>query len=129
MPTPKSAASLPTQCDVWPGNVLSLRALNRALLARQFLLRRAQLSAAETIAHLVGMQAQAPNPPYVGLWTRLDGFRHEELSGLIQNRGAVRIALMRSTIHLVTAEDCLFLRPLLQSVLDRGLAGNYGRRL
>src|SRR3954452_19130935 len=102
--------------------VLTPRELNRATLARQMLLRRQQLPALEMIAHLVGMQAQAPNPPYVGLWTRLDGFRHEELSGSIQNRGAVRIALMRSTIHLVTADDCLFLRPLLQPVLDRGLA-------
>jgi hypothetical protein len=111
------------------GPVLSQRALNRALLERQFLLRRAELSALEAIEHLVGLQAQAPNPPYVGLWTRLKGFRHEELSQLIQDRRAVRIALMRSTIHLVSARDCLALRPSLQPVLDRGLKVTYGRRL
>src|SRR2546430_6406333 len=31
-----------------------------------------------------------------------------------------RSALMRSTIHLVSARDCLQLRPLVQTVLDRG---------
>src|SRR5690606_7698631 len=91
------------------GEVLDRRALNRALLERQLLLRRVELSAADAIEHLVGLQAQAPNPPYVALWTRLANFHPNELAGLLTGRRAVRIALMRSTIHLVTARDCLAL--------------------
>ncbi|HEV2734795.1 MAG TPA: winged helix DNA-binding domain-containing protein [Longimicrobiaceae bacterium] len=111
------------------GEVLGRRVLNRALLARQGLLRRWTVPPAEAVERLVGMQAQAPDPPYVGLWTRLEGFRPEELSRLVEQRAVVRIALMRSTIHLVTARDGLALRPLLQPVLDRAFRGAYGRRL
>ena len=110
-------------------SVLSKKALNRALLERQLLLRRSKLSVLEAINHLVGFQAQAPNPPYYGLWTRLEGFRQEQLTQLMIDRQVVRIALMRATIHLVTAEDCLMLRPLLQSVLERGLKGAFGKQL
>ncbi|MEU9834020.1 winged helix DNA-binding domain-containing protein [Streptosporangium sp. NPDC048047] len=109
--------------------VLGVRALNRATLERQLLLRRSPLTALEAVRHLYGMQAQAPDPPYVGLWSRLAGFTHEELSDLLRERRVVRLALMRSTIHLVAAEDCLALRPLLQPVLDRVLRGPVGRRL
>ncbi len=101
--------------------ILSLRALNRATLARQLLLARSEMSALDAIEHLVGMQAQAPFAPYYGLWSRLDGFTGDELSGLLADRKAVRIVLMRGTIHLVSAADCHRLRPLVQPVLDRGL--------
>ena len=99
--------------------VLSQRALNRALLARQHLLRRRKAAAADEIEHLVGMQAQVPNSPYVGLWTRLEGFQPHELADLINTRRAVRLGLMRNTIHLVTARDSLAQRPLYQSLFDR----------
>ena len=103
--------------------ILSQRALNRALLARQLLLRRSPLPVPDALEHLVGLQAQAPYAPYVGLWTRLEAFRHDDLARLIVDRQAVRIALMRSTIHLVTARDCMALRPVVQPVLDRVLKG------
>jgi Winged helix DNA-binding domain len=106
------------------GDVLGPRALNRALLERQMLLRRSELSAFDAIEHLVGMQAQSPLAPYVGLWTRLEGFEPDELVRLMNEREVVRIALMRNTVHLVTAEDCLTLRPLTQVIFDRDLRVN-----
>jgi hypothetical protein len=126
-------------------DVLSTRALNRALLARQLLLRREQRPPApaaqppagggpgnrviETVEHLIGLQAQAPFPPYYGLWSRLEEFQPDELACLLTSRQVVRIALMRGTIHLVSAADCVFLRPLLQPVLDRALATTFSRDL
>ena len=80
------ARGSPTQIDKsLPPKILSQRALNRALLARQHLLQRRKASAADEIEHLVGMQAQVPNSPYVGLWTRLDGFKPDQLADLISN--------------------------------------------
>jgi hypothetical protein len=113
------------------GDVLGPRALNRALLARQMLLERGPFGAAEAIERLVGMQAQAPGAPYVGLWTRLRDFRPDDLAQLMLERRAVRIALMRGTVHLVTARDALTLRPLVQPVFDRELRVNssYARGL
>ncbi len=98
-----------------------MRALNRALLERQLLSRRRKMSVGKALEHLVGMQAQVPDSPYLGLWSRLAEFRAEDLSKLIVGRSAVRLALMRSTIHLVTARDCLALRPVLQEVQSRSL--------
>ncbi|GJF34043.1 hypothetical protein KNE206_67430 [Kitasatospora sp. NE20-6] len=109
---------------------LSSRALGRALLARQHLLARSPLDAAAMVEHLVGLQAQAaPEPPYLGLLSRIEGFHPTQLSALLESRQAVRIALQRGTIHLVTARDCLTLRPLLQPVHDRWLRGSYAKRL
>jgi hypothetical protein len=112
-----------------PAEVLSRRALNRALLARQYLLTREPGDVLAMVEHLVGLQAQAPFPPYYGLLARLDGFQPEELARLLVSRDVVRIALMRGTIHLVSADDALFLRPLVQPVLDRGLTSNWAKRL
>ncbi len=102
--------------------VLDARALGRATLARQLLLRRSELSPLDAVRHLVGMQAQVPLNPYLGLWSRLDGFQPDDLGRLLVDREVVRIVVMRGTIHLVTADDGLLLRPLVQPVLDAELA-------
>ena len=101
---------------------LGPRALGRATLARQLLLHRAELSPRDAAERLVGLQAQVPRDPYVALRARLEGFRPESLSALLLERTVVRTVVMRGTIHLVTAEDCLRLRPLMQPVLDAELA-------
>jgi hypothetical protein len=93
------------------------------------LLERQQLPAVAAIEHLVGLQAQTPNAPYLGLWSRLEGFDPAELATLVADRQVVRLALMRSTVHSVSAADCLALRPLFQPVMVRGLLGNFGRQL
>jgi hypothetical protein len=106
---------------------LCLRALNRATLERQMLLRRWKAPMLEAIERLVGLQAQTPHSWYHGLWARLESFKPENLAELLINRQVVRIALMRSTIHLVTARDCLELRPLMQPVIERSTKGAFGR--
>ncbi|MFJ7077224.1 winged helix DNA-binding domain-containing protein [Streptomyces sp. NPDC098781] len=106
--------------------VLSTRALNRATLDRQLLLRRSPMSALAAVEHLVGLQAQEVKPPYYALAARLDGFTPEALSGPLADRSAVRIVTMRSTIHLHTADDSLTLRPLVQPARDREI--NYFRK-
>lgn len=107
-----------------------MRALNRALLARQMLLDRRSLSPLEALERLVGLQAQEPQAPYVALWSRLADFKPEQLSELISGRTAVRAALMRSTLHLVTTRDWHWLRPLMGQVLARQFrGGNFGKLL
>ena len=99
--------------------VLSPRALNRATLARQLLLRRSPLSVPEAVTHLVGLQGQEVRPPYYALAARLDGFTPEALSEPLGDRSLVRMVTMRSTIHLHTAADGLTLRPLVQPARER----------
>ena len=109
--------------------VLSQRALNRALMQRQGLLERSPATALETIERLVGMQAQEPEDPYVGLWTRLADFDPEALSALLADGRAVRAQLMRSTIHLVSARDCLAFHPLTRTILARVFKSPWSTRM
>src|SRR5918997_1322337 len=109
--------------------ILGRRELNRALLERQFLLRRVDLPAREAVEHLVGLQAQSVPPTYYALWSRLEGFDPHELGRMLTDREAVRMTLMRGTVHLVTVRDALLLRPLVQSVIERGHNGVFGRRM
>jgi hypothetical protein len=111
------SSSLPT---------LDRRALNRALLARQWLLEPRRATALEAIEQLVGLQAQDVKAPYFQLFPRLAGFDPAELSSLLEARAAVRIALMRGTIHLVSARDAHLLRPLVQPGITRATEGNWG---
>jgi Winged helix DNA-binding domain len=112
-----------------PEQVLSPRALNRALLERQGLLERGGASVLETVERLVGMQAQVPENPYVALWSRLEGFRPEALSELIEERELVRAGLWRSTLHLVSARDCVAIHPLTLPVLAKTFRSPFGSGL
>jgi hypothetical protein len=110
-----------------PADVLDPRRLNRTLLQRQGLLERSDGNAADMIERLVGMQAQVPANPYLALFSRVTGFRPEELSELIADRRAVRAQLMRATIHLVTARDCRALHPVTRPVLARTFMSQFGK--
>ncbi|MFE7776249.1 winged helix DNA-binding domain-containing protein [Streptomyces sp. NPDC057445] len=109
--------------------VLDDRALNRASLARQLLLDRADVPVVDAVAHLGGLQAQEPQEPFVGLWSRLCAFDPEVLSGLLIRRRVVRTHLMRRTVHLVTAEDALAWRARHDAMLRQRVLGNYRREL
>jgi hypothetical protein len=108
--------------------ILTRRELNRAALARQSLLDRASLSALDALKSLAGLQAQLPNPPYIGLWTRLRSFQRHDLTRLLDERQAVRATMMRATLHLMAATDYLLFRPALQPALTRAMYGFFGSR-
>jgi hypothetical protein len=108
---------------------LGQRALNRATLDRQMLLRRAAVSVSEGLTRLAGLQAQTPQTWYAGLWSRIADYTPEETSRLLADGTLVRLALMRSTVHLVTADDAAWLRPLVEPVIVRSTMGAFGRAL
>jgi winged helix DNA-binding protein len=93
--------------------VLTLRELNRATLARQLLLERKRLSARAVIERLVGMQAQWPSAPYVGIWTRTTSFRREALERELARSTIVKATAMRQTLHLLTRRDYGLIRAAL----------------
>lgn len=110
-------------------STLSQRQLNRALLSRQLLLERADLTPYQATRHLVGLQAQVVNPPYIGLWTRLRNFDRAELVNLIEQRQIVRSTFVRSTMHLVAGEDYLQFWRSVQPALLKGFRGFHGTRI
>lgn len=109
--------------------VLSRRELNRSLLARQGLLERSSESAIEMMERLAGMQAQKPTDPYIAMWSRIEGFDPMDLSESIEGRRAVRAGLMRSTIHLVSARDALYIEPLTRPLLKRVFKSPFGKQI
>jgi Winged helix DNA-binding domain len=85
--------------------VLSQRALNRAVLARQLLLERRRDSLPRALERVGGLQAQYAPSMYIGLWSRLTGFERDQLTRALERRSVVQATLMRVTIHLVSAAD------------------------
>ncbi|MER5634503.1 winged helix DNA-binding domain-containing protein [Streptomyces nitrosporeus] len=110
-------------------SVLDARALNRAALARQLLLERSDLPPLDAVAHLCGLQAQEPQEPFTGLWSRLRDFAPAALDGLLTGRRVVRTHLMRRTVHLVTAGDALTWRARHDAMLRQKVLGVYRREL
>ncbi len=108
--------------------VLSSRALGRALLERQLLLRRADLAVVPAVEQVFGLNAQNPNDPYLALWSRIQSFAVASLSTAIEDRSLVRSTMMRATQHLMSAEDFGFVRPVLAPLLQRVQRNAFGRR-
>ena len=104
-----------------PPPTLTTRELNRALLARQMLLTRENVTPSQAVERLVGLQAQVARPPFVGLWTRLEGFKRADLHDDLRGRRIVRATAMRATLHMMTADDFVGLRGALQPALTRGM--------
>ena len=100
------------------GPILSQRRLNRATLARQLLLERADLGTVEGVERIAGLQAQEPASPFIGLWTRLAGFVPADLDAALAARSVVKGTLMRTTVHLVSARDYRDLWPAVRPDRD-----------
>src|SRR2546425_1606915 len=105
--SPWSSSSGSIDHDSVSERVLSTRALNRALLARQLLLERSRLPPARAIDQAGGLQTQYAPSPYVALWSRLHGFRRDALTKALEQRRIVQATMMRVTIHMASAHDFL----------------------
>ena len=91
--------------DGWAGSTLSTRQLNRAVLARQHLLSRADLDIPTTLQHVGCLQTQYAPSGYVGLWSRLVDFERDSLTRALEDRSVVQATLMRCTIHMTSVDD------------------------
>ena len=94
-----------TQANAKAERVLTLRELNRALLERQLLLGRRRLAAPGAIERLCALQAQYSPSPYIALWSRITGFRKEQLTRALEERKVVKSTLFRITLHMTSARD------------------------
>lgn len=88
-----------------PETVLGTRALNRALLTRQCLLERSDLSIEGVVESIGGLQTQYAPAGYIGLWSRMHGFERAQLTEALESRRVIQGTLMRATIHMVSAAD------------------------
>jgi hypothetical protein len=102
---------------------LNARELGRATLARQGLLERSSSAPTAMIEQVLGLQAQEPKPPFIGLWSRIEGFDAGDLRAALRSGEVVRATLMRATLHLWSASDYRTLRSALQPALDDAMAG------
>ncbi|WP_411083825.1 winged helix DNA-binding domain-containing protein [Streptomyces sp. cmx-18-6] len=93
------------------------------------LLERADVPALDAVAHLGGLQAQEPQEPFTGLWSRLRSFEPAALCDLLTERRVVRTHLMRRTVHLLAAEDVLAWRARHNAMLRQRVLGVYRREL
>jgi hypothetical protein len=120
--------ALPDRIRELTPQALTRRDLNRATLARQLLLERHELAVPAAVERVAGLQAQLVNPPYIGLWSRIDRFERKELTAAMEAREVVRATFLRATLHVVSARDYLQLRAALEPALLRALYGFNGDR-
>jgi hypothetical protein len=109
---------------------LTNRQRNRALLARQHLIAKADMTVDRMLDHLVGMQAQEPRDPYTALFSRLSRFDPQDLERMLLDRSAVRMPVMRTTLHLVNARDASLFWSMARPNLSRVFRSTaWGRHL
>ncbi|MER7953425.1 winged helix DNA-binding domain-containing protein [Streptomyces sp. NPDC096030] len=103
---------------------ISARGLNRSTLARQLLLRREDIGAADAVRRVVALQAQQPASPYLALWNRIAGFDPSGLDDAFTHGSVVKTTLMRITLHAVHADDYRAFRTALHPVLRASKLGD-----
>jgi hypothetical protein len=109
----------PPSTEPMPQQTLTTRQLNRALLARQWLLARKRRSVRDAVHALAGLQSQEPKDPHVALWSRIEGFQPQRLQDAARRRQVVRGSYLRCTLHTASVDDYVEMRRLLQPVIDR----------
>lgn len=99
------------------------------MLARQLLLKREKVSIEDAVERIGGMQAQLARAPFVGLWSRLEKMKREDLQRALDEKRVVRATLMRGTLHMVSANDYVAMRGTIQLALDHAMRGILKDRL